>query len=405
IAIGGILPVSVPGVAKLGDGLRLAANPMKLAPAPAVFAAKLKPAFDLLDRAVAEHAFPGGVLAVGQNGQLLIHAFGRLTYGAKSAAVRDATIYDVASLTKPIVTTSAIMMLVAEGQVDLDAPVSRYLPDWLAGPTAGQQRDWRTKVTVRELLLHTSGLPNHREFYKDAKGSDKILKRVYAEPLVGAPGTKVEYSDLGFMLLGEIVERLTGETLDQFTRQRIFTPLGMDHSYFNPPRSLRAQIAPTENESTFRKRQLHGEVDDANVFAMGGIAGHAGLFSTAQDISVFAQMMLNGGMYAQRRIFSRAIVEQFTARVPVGDSARTLGWDVPTENSSSGRYLSQRAYGHNGFTGTSIWVDPDKNLFIVLLTNRVYPSAANDKIRQVRPALHDAIVEALGLTNQPPAQR
>ena len=405
IAIGGTLPVSVPGVAKLGDGLRVAANPMKLASAPAMFAAKLKPAFDLLDRAVADHAFPGGVLAVGQNGQLLMHAFGRLTYDAKAPAVRDTTIYDLASLTKPIVTTSAIMMLVAEGQVDLDAPVSRYLPGWLAGPNASQQQNWRQKVTVRELLLHTSGLPGHREFYKDAKGADKIPQRVHAEPLVAAPGTKVEYSDLGFMLLGEIVERLTGQTLDQFARERIFAPLGMDHSYFNPPRSLRAQIAPTENDTTFRKRQLYGEVDDANAFAMGGITGHAGMFSTAQNISVFAQMMLNGGMYAQRRIFSRAIVDQFTARVPVGDSARALGWDVPTENSSSGRYLSQRAYGHNGFTGTSIWIDPDKGLFVVLLTNRVYPSAANDKIRQVRPALHDAIVEALGLADQPSAPR
>jgi len=397
IAIGGKLPVSVPGVAKLGDGLRVAANPMKLAPAPETLATRLKPAFALLDRAVADRAFPGGVLAVGQNGQLLMHAFGRLTYDAKSPAVREATIYDVASLTKPIVTTSAIMMLVAEGQVDLDAPVSRYLQGWLAGPSASQQQNWREKATVRELLLHTSGLPAHREFYKNARVADEIVKRVYAETLGAEPGTKIEYSDLGFMLLGEIVKRLTGRTLDEFARANIFAPLGMDHSYFNPPRSLRAQIAPTENDAAFRERQLQGEVDDANAFAMGGIAGHAGMFSTAQDISVFAQMMLNGGIYAHRRIFPRAIVDQFTARATVGDSARTPGWDVPTGNSSSGSYLSQRAYGHNGFTGTSIWIDPTRDLFMLLLTNRVYPSAANDKIRQVRPALHDAIIEALGL--------
>ena len=405
IAIGGTLPVTVPGVAKLGDGLRVAANPMKLAAAPDALNARLVPAFKLLDRAVQDHAFPGGVLAVGWHGQFVEHAFGRLKYDAKSPAARDATIYDVASLTKPIVTTSAIMMLVAQGRVDLDAPVSRYLPDWVKGPGASGNSDWRKKVTVRELLLHTSGLPAHREFYKSAKGKNAILEHVHAEPLVAEPGTKVEYSDLGFMLLGEIVERLTGETLDQFAREKIFAPLGMDHSYFNPPRSLRAQIAPTENDTAFRKRQLQGEVDDANAFAMGGIAGHAGLFSTAQDISAFAQMMLNGGMYAQRRIFSRTIVDQFTARVNVGDSARTLGWDVPTGNSSSGRYLSQQAYGHNGFTGTSIWIDPEKDLFVILLTNRVYPKAANDKIRQVRPALHDAIIEALGLLPQHAALR
>ena len=405
IAIGGKLPVSVPGVAKLGDGMRVAANPMKLIAAPDALRTRLKPAFDLLDRAVKERAFPGGVLAVGWNGQLVEHAFGRLTYDVKSPKVRDATIYDVASLTKPIVTTSAIMMLAAKGQVDLDAPVSRYLPEWTSGASASQQADWRKKVTVRELLLHTSGLPAHREFYKDTKGRDAILKRAHAEPLVAEPGTKVEYSDLGFMLLGEIVERLTGQRLNQFAHQEIFAPLGMSHSYFNPPRSLRAQIAPTENDTAFRKRQLQGEVDDANASAMGGVTGHAGLFSTAQDISAFAQMMLNGGMYAQERIFTRAMIDQFTKRVNVGDSARTLGWDVPTENSSSGHYMSQRAYGHNGFTGTSVWIDPENGLFVILLTNRVYPSAANDKIRQVRPALHDAIVEALGLLPQHAAKR
>ncbi|MGH9710361.1 MAG: serine hydrolase domain-containing protein, partial [Candidatus Acidiferrales bacterium] len=315
------------------------------------------------------------------------------------------TIYDVASLTKPIVTTSAIMMLVTEGRVDLDAPLPRYLPEWVSGRNVGQQPEWRKRVTVRELLLHTSGLPAHREFYQDTKGQNAILKRANTEPLVAEPGTKVEYSDLGFMLLGEIVERLTGETLNQFAHEEIFASLGMNHSYFNPPRALRAQIAPTENDAAFRKRQLQGEVGDANAFAMGGIAGHAGLFSTAQDISAFAQMMLNGGMYAQGRIFTHAIIDQFTARVGVGNSARTLGWDVPTENSSSGHYLSQRAYGHNGFTGTSIWIDPEKELFVILLTNRVYPSAANDKIRQVRPALHDAIIEALGLSPQRAATR
>lgn len=405
IAIGGKLPVSVPGVAKLGDGMRVAANSLELETAPDALSARLKPAFDLLDRAVRDHAFPGGVLAVGSHGQLVEHAFGRLTYDAKSPKVRDTTIYDVASLTKPIVTTSAIMMLVAEGRVDLDAPLSRYLPEWASGANASQQADWRKKVTVRQLLLHTSGLPAHREFYKDTKGQNTILKRAHAEPLVTQPGTKVEYSDLGFMLLGEIVERLTGQTLDQFARENIFAPLGMNHSYFNPPRSLRAQIAPTENDTAFRKRQLQGEVDDGVAFAMGGIAGHAGLFSTAQDISVFAQMMLNGGMYTQERIFTRALIDQFTERVNVGDSARALGWDVPTENSSSGHYMSQRAYGHNGFTGTSMWIDPEKGLFVILLTNRVYPSAANDKIRQVRPALHDAIIEGLGLSPQHAAVR
>jgi CubicO group peptidase (beta-lactamase class C family) len=288
------------------------------------------------------------------------------------------------------------MMLVASKQIDLDAPISRYLPRWEAGPNP----DWRHRVTVRELLLHTSGLPAHREFFRRVKNAAEVRKQLFAEQLIAQPGTKIEYSDLGFMLLGEIVERLTGKSLDQFASETIFAPLGMRDSCFNPPRALRARIAPTQNDTAYRKRQLHGEVDDANAFAMGGVAGHAGLFSTAKDVGVFAQMMLNGGIYAHKRILPRAIVAEFTKRVSVGDSARTLGWDAPTGESSSGHYFSAPSYGHNGFTGASIWLDPQKHLFVILLTNRVHPSAANDKIRQVRPAVHDAILEALGLAGK-----
>jgi beta-N-acetylhexosaminidase len=401
ISITGKLPVTVPGAAKLGYGLRVAANPMTLATAPDAMSVRLTPAFDLLDRAMADHAFPGGVLAVGLHDRLLMHPFGRLTYDAKSPAVKSSTIYDVASLTKPLVTTAAIMTLAAQGALDLDAPISRYLPEWRRGPNPA----WRKEVTVRDLLLHDSGLPAHRDYFKTARNSREVLQSIFAEPLVAEPETKIEYSDLGFILLGEIVERLTGRRLDEFTRQEIFAPLGMNHSLFSPPRTMRAHIAPTEDDTTFRKRQLQGEVDDANAFAMGGIAGHAGLFTTANDVAVFAQMMLNGGIYAHQRIFSRELIGEFTERQPIGDSARALGWDVPTANSSSGHYFSNQTYGHNGFTGTSIWIDPQKDLFVILLTNRVYPSAANEKIKQVRPALHDAILSALGLAPERAAGR
>ncbi|HKF52509.1 MAG TPA: glycoside hydrolase family 3 N-terminal domain-containing protein, partial [Candidatus Acidoferrales bacterium] len=392
-AMTGQLPVTVPGVAKIGDGLRIAANPMALTPAPDALSARLKPAFAILDRAVSDKAFPGGVLAVGLRNQLTLHPFGHLSYAAKSPVVKSDTIYDVASLTKPIVTTTAIMLLAAENQIDLDAPISRYLPE----SRSGANPDWLHKITIRELLLHTAGLPAHREFFNSAKSPADLRKVLYSEPLVSAPGTKIEYSDLGFIILGDIVERLTGMRLDRFARENIFEPLGMNDSYFNPMRALHARIAPTQNDTEFRKRQLHGEVDDANAFALGGIAGHAGLFSTASDIAAFAQMMLNGGIYAQNRILPRATVLQFTERVALGDSARTLGWDVPTGDSSSGLYFSPQTYGHNGFTGTSIWIDPHRDLFVIFLTNRVNPSAANDKIRAVRPALHDAILQSLGL--------
>src|SRR5690348_4829484 len=397
IAIRGQLPVSVPRVAKIGPGVRLAANPMKLAPTPDSADAKFKPAFDILERAVSDSAFPGGVLAVGLDEKLLLHPFGRLSYSAKSSAVKADTIYDVASLTKVIVTTTAIMMLVAKQQIDLDVPIERYLPPCSG---ASESVDWRNRITVRQLLLHTSGLPAHREFFRKAKTPADVRKQLLAETLNNPSGAKIEYSDLGFILLGDIVERLTGKKLDHFAQSEIFAPLGMRNSFFNPQRSLRVRIAPTQEDKTYRKRLLDGEVDDANAFAMGGVAGHAGLFSTANDIAAFAQMMLNGGIYAQTRILPRSIVQQFTKRVQVGDSARAMGWDVPTGESSSGRYFSRQSYGHNGFTGTSIWIDPEKDLFVILLTNRVHPSAANEKIRQVRPALHDASIETLGLSRR-----
>ncbi|MFZ0739449.1 MAG: glycoside hydrolase family 3 N-terminal domain-containing protein [Candidatus Acidiferrales bacterium] len=399
IPITGKIPVTVPGTVKRGDGIQVARNPMTLEPAPAKFETRLKPAYAILDAAVADKAFPGGVLAVGYQNELALHPFGRFTYADTSPAVTAETIYDVASLTKPVVTTTAVMLLVEDHRLDIDLPVSRYLPDWTKAASVDPNPTWRAKVTVRNLLLHTSGLPAHRDFYKDVDGKDKVLARVLSEPLVAAPGTKVEYSDLGFILLGEIVERLTGLDLDSFAADSIFEPLGMAHSMFSPPKRMRSAIPPTEKDTEYREKLLQGEVDDANASAMGGVAGHAGLFSTAGDLAIFAQLMLNGGIYAHQRILTRATIEQFTTRVPIGDSARALGWDVPVEPSSTGRYFSARTYGHNGFTGTSLWIDPEKNLFVILLTNRVYPSAENIKIRQVRPALHDAVIAALGLAS------
>ncbi len=452
-AIAGRIPVTVPGTARRGDGLHVDANPMTIEHAPPLTADRLKPAYVLLDGAVMDGAFPGGVLAVGWDNRLDVHPFGTMTRGAKAQRVSAETIYDVASLTKPIVTTTAAMMLFEQGRLDLDAPVERYLPEFAAASAGDPDAAWRARVTVRMLLLHDSGLAAHREFFKDVRGmdpgakapkraslieglkphastdrlrrvfvaeattrkrsggrtsapgapatamyeaKDEIVARVVAEPLVREPGTQIEYSDLGFILLGEIIERLTGESLDEFARKNIFAPLGMNSSMFNPARGLRARIAPTQKDKAYRKRLLHGEVDDENAWAMGGVAGHAGLFSTAGDIAIFAQMLLNGGIYAHRRLLARATIEQFTARQTIGDSARALGWDVPMQPSSSGAHFSAASYGHLGFTGTSLWIDPERKAFVILLTNRVHPTRANEKIKQVRPALHDAVMEALG---------
>jgi beta-N-acetylhexosaminidase len=402
VAMQGHIPVTVSSTAVRGDGISLPVSPMTLTPASSYMTNELGPVFDLLDGAVSAGAFPGGVLAVGLHNELAIHPFGKLASDPKALPVRTDTIYDMASLTKVIVTTTSAMILVQEKSLDLDAPVSRYLPKFLAATKSDPDPGWRALVTVRMLLLHDSGLPAHRDFYKDAKEHDAVLAKVLAEPLVHEPGKQVEYSDLGFILLGEIIQQLTGETLDRFAQAHIFGPLGMHDSFFNPQASLRSRIAPTENDTDFRKRLLRGEVHDENASALGGISGNAGLFSTAGDVAAFAQMILNGGIYAHHRLLTRATVQEFTARQTIGDSARTLGWDVPTPpGSSAGHYFSPESFGHTGFTGTSLWIDPERQLFVILLTNRVNPTRTNEQIRQVRPEVHDAVIEALGLLSTP----
>jgi len=389
-AFTGHFPVTVPDLVPRGSGLTLAANPMTIQLAPAAMTDRLKPVYDLLDQAVVNDAFPGGVVAVGWHDQVAIHPFGKLAHGAKWAKVNADTMYDMASVTKVVVTTSAAEMLWQQDRLNLDAPVSRYLPEFLAVAKSDPNPSWRARITVRNLMLHDAGLPATVQFFKDTKGYEAIMAKVMATPLEYEPGTRVVYSDLSIMLLGEIVHRLTGQTLDVFAKQNIFDPLGMAHSMFNPPRRLRSNIAPTEDDTTYRHRLVWGEVHDENAWAMGGVAGHAGLFSTAGDLSIFAQMMLNGGIYAHRRLLNRSTIAMFTQRDDIGDSARALGWDVVEPSGSTGKYFSQQAYGHLGFTGTSIWIDPTKDLFVILLTNRVNPTRANEKIREVRPALHNA---------------
>ena len=396
-AIGGKIPVTVPGVAKRGDGISAAKYSMTLQAAPAEMSGRLKHAYEVLDQAVATGAFPGGVVAVGYGDNVAVHPFGRFTYENNSPAVNAETMYDLASLTKVVATTTAIMLLEEDHRIDINSPVARYLPEWMNAAAKDPNPAWRAKVTVRNLLLHDSGLPAHKKFYEEVDGKEKVIARVIAEPLVSEPGTKVEYSDLGFMLLGEIIERLTGQDLDAFAKDEIFEPLGMAHTMFEPPKSLRKLIPPEEKNAEGREGLIQGEVHDGNAFAMDGVSGHAGLFSTAGDLAIFAQMMLNGGIYAQHRLLERSTIDEFTARVQIGSSARAIGWDVPVEPSSSGEYFSSHSFGHTGFTGTSIWIDPEKELFVILLTNRVYPTAENIKIRQVRPILHDAVVEGLGL--------
>jgi beta-glucosidase-like glycosyl hydrolase/CubicO group peptidase (beta-lactamase class C family) len=400
IPIRGRLPVSIPGVdLKAGFGLQLPTNPMTLRAFDVSSEAQIKTASEVIDKAIADRAFPGATLAVGYRGKLSIHAYGNLRYEAKSPAVKPDTIYDIASLTKVVVTTTLVEKLF-EGDfpspLSLDVPIDRYLPEWSSGP----QPDWRHKVTVRNLMTHTSGLPPFKEYWRTSTSRDETLRRIFAEPLEYEPGTRVVYSDLGIILMAEIVQRLTGKPLEQLANEYIFDPLGMKNSMYNPPKDLWPKIAPTEFDSQLRHRLVQGEVHDENAYAIGGVSGHAGVFSTAPDLAAFCQMLLNGGVYAHQRILRRATIAEFTAPQPVAKNTRTLGWVVPTENGSSGHYFSSHGYGHTGFTGTTIWIDPDRQLFVVLLTNRVHPTRENHKIAEVRPAVHDAIMKALGLVSE-----
>jgi beta-N-acetylhexosaminidase len=400
IPIRGQLPVTIPGVnLKAGFGLAVPADPMKLEPMEVRSEALLQPAFTTVENAITDKAFPGATLAVGYRGKVSYHAFGHLSYEPDSPATKLDTMYDIASLTKVVVTTTLVEKLV-EGDfaspLDLDAPIERYLPEWTTGP----QSEWRHKVTVRHLMTHTSGLPAFKEYWRTSTGKADTLRMIFAEPLEYEPGTKMIYSDLGIILMAEIIYRLTGKPLDELANEYIFEPLGMKNSMYNPPRNLWPTIAPTEVDNRWRHRLVQGEVHDENAYAIGGVSGHAGVFSTAPDLAAFCQMLLNGGVYAHQRILKRATITEFIQPQPLAENTRTLGWVAPTEGSSSGHYFSVHSYGHTGFTGTTIWIDPDRQLFVVLLTNRVNPTRENHKIGEVRPAVHDAIMKALGLATQ-----
>jgi CubicO group peptidase (beta-lactamase class C family) len=423
IPVQGHLPVTIPGVElKAGFGIEVAANPMTLQAMDVRGEAQLQPAFAEVEKAIADKAFPGATMAVGYRGKVSLHSFGKLSYDANSPATKIDTMYDIASLTKVVATTTLVEML-AEGDfpspLDLDAPIERYLPEWIDGPQVGgpnkivvrdlrelanwpgeRQIAWRQKVTVRHLMTHTSGLPPFKEYWRISQGKAETLRMIFAEPLEYEPGTKVEYSDLGMILMAEIIQRLTGKPLDELARSLIFAPLGMKNTMYLPPKDLWPEIAPTEVDNELRHRLVQGEVHDENAYVIGGVSGHAGVFSTAPDLAAFCQMLLNGGVYGHKRLLKRATIAEFTVPQALAQNTRTLGWVVPTEGGSSGHYFSAHSYGHTGFTGTTIWIDPDRQLFVVLLTNRVNPTRENQKIAAVRPAVHDAVMKALGFAGE-----
>src|SRR3990172_1908572 len=349
---------------------------------------------NVVARAIESGTAPGAVVLVARRGKIVLErAFGRMTYEKDAAKVTPDTLYDIASLTKVVVTTTLVMLLHERGLLDLESPVSRYVPEF-----HGEGKD---QVLVQDLLAHSGGLLWGTDLFRKFEGKTReeskrgYLSTIYEMPLDYPPRSKMVYSDLGILLLGEILERVTGKALEDLAKEEILDPLGMNDATDRPPASLRSRIAPTEIDP-WRGRLVHGEVHDENAFGLGGVAPHAGLFSTARSLGAFAQMMLNGGAYGGRRLLKPETIALFPRRANlVPGSSRALGWDTPSEPSSAGALFSASSYGHTGFTGTSLWIDPERELFAILLTNRVHPTRENPKIGELRPAFHDAVQEAI----------
>jgi len=311
----------------------------------------------------------------------------------RTDAVEIATLFDLASVTKAVATTAAAAILYERGQLELEAPITGVIPEF-----AGKADPRREEVTFRMLLAHSSGLPAYEKLFLKAQTRDELLAAAFQTQLTAGPATRAEYSDIGFIILGIALDRLAGESLDTFCQREIFGPLGMTNTTFNPPAELRPGIPPTASDLNFRKRIIQGEVQDENAYVLGGVAGHAGLFSSAEDLASFAHAMLQcgAGTMARAPILRPETVTLFTRResAPAGTS-RALGWDTPSVPSQSGRYFGVRSYGHLGYTGTSLWIDPDRELSVTLLTNRTWPDCQNQAIKQIRPKFHNAVVEAL----------
>jgi CubicO group peptidase (beta-lactamase class C family) len=369
------------------------------------------PIEDAFREAVAQGVFPGAVVLVGKGEEVVYQgAFGLRSVLPEKSPMQLDTIFDLASLTKPLATATAMMLLLREKKIRLDDRVTRFFPNFgVLG---------KTHVTFRHLLAHCSGLPGWKPYYEDImKGENEgkinfiasraaksyVFERIHREKSMSPAGSQTLYSDLGFILLGEIVEEISGWPLDRYCQEKIFKPMGLRSISFIDLTQLRTRrlhpvremIAPTE-QCPWRKKVLCGEVHDDNAYVMGGVAGHAGLFSSAQDIHIFLTQ-LRRGLRGEDSFLPQPVVQEFLRRdETVKGSTYALGWDTPSaERSSSGSYFSPDSVGHLGFTGTSIWWDLEKDCHIVLLSNRIHPSRSSDKIQSFRPYIHDLIMKTI----------
>ncbi|MEK7728236.1 MAG: glycoside hydrolase family 3 N-terminal domain-containing protein [candidate division KSB1 bacterium] len=405
--ISGRLPITIPEYFERGAGLTLEAlsNPPKEMPrtlAPTLrygfpheaglSSAQLDSVRELMQQAVRDSVFPGAVLLLGRNATIALHeSFGNLGYEEFARPMPLHAIFDMASVTKVIATTTACMLLYERGQLALDAPVQSYLPNF-----TGKDKE---KITVRHLLTHSSGLIAFRRYFLEYHTPEEILDVILKEGLTYPTGTQTIYSDLGVILLGKIIELVSGKSLDAFCRDEIFAPLRMRETFYKPDSALLTRIAPTELDTLTLGRKgkiIHGTVHDENAYTLGGVSAHAGLFSTARDVGMFLQMLLNGGSYGELQLLAPETIARFIKRQEVvAGSSRALGWDTADGKNSAGRLMSAAAFGHTGFTGTSVWADPQTQLFVVLLSNRVHPTRENRRLLAFRAKLHEMIARAL----------
>jgi CubicO group peptidase (beta-lactamase class C family) len=350
-------------------------------------------AYAVLRDAIAAQAFPGCAFGVLVHGKVfLLDALGHFTYQAEDTtprAVTPQTLYDVASLTKVVSTTSAAMLLHQRGLLDLETPLGELLPGFVIGRDPSEHA---RKVTLAHLLAHSSGLPGYVPLFHTATTPYAVLRGCLELHIQAEPGNRAEYSDPGFILLGKALEAILGEELAPWVRREVFVPLGMTASRYCPPAHLRSEIPPTEEDELFRQRRIQGEVQDEHAFLLKGAGGHAGLFSNVPDLLRFALAVLAPAL---NPLFEPETIELFAQRQPPEGSSRALGWDTPSEESSSGHFFSPNSIGHLGYSGCSLWIDRDAKLAAVLLTNRTWPHRESQLIRTVRPAFHDVIRKAL----------
>lgn len=391
----GKLPVTIPNRYAYGDGITTTADVLRFGrPEDVGMSSQLVNRLDtLVWHAVEDSAFPGAAVVAGRAGVVVKdQGYGYFTYDSDRPTTTR-SLFDLASLTKVVATTPAVMMLYERGQIDLNKPLATYLPEF---GQAGKEN-----VTVRQILTHTSGLKPFYSFEQmGVTTREEIIDFIERDSLVYAPDTEYRYSDLGMIMLAVTVERITGQPLGKFLKENLYDPMGMYDTGFRPAGGLGTSpdVVPTEIDTAFRGGLIQGEVHDERAWMLGGTAGHAGLFSTAEDLARYAAMYLDGGEYNGRRFFRPETISLFTTRFQnTLESTRALGWDTKSETgySSAGRLFGPKSFGHTGFTGTSLWIDPEARLFVILLTNRVYPTRSNRKIMAVRPRVADVVFEAI----------